>query len=389
MEEGQQMSASTKEHRIFHLCAYYAGSVVYRDLFDALSEDRRVVRQAVVIASRVQRNGAYPESGSCAVDIHFSRCLNSMTRLSLRYKHYRMDRFLRTLIEQNPDLRASTLIHAHTLYTDGVLAQRISRQFGVPFVVTVRATDVNIFDRLYPHWKRRIFGVMDDARRVIFPAPALQEQFSNKYPFVAEKSLVVPNGIDEFWISNAKLSKKRGDHSCAKGIYVGHVNRNKNLAKAILAFFDVYSPAEARFSVIGGTYDDYVRVYGHLPSMIRDAVRFHGHMDDRELIRAHLEAATVLVMPSHMETFGLVYLEAISQCTPVVYSRRQGIDGLFEEGVVGCACRPGSRTSIADAIVRLRSAFPEGLDFRGTGRNPVVNFSWRNVSKVLLDQVYA
>lgn len=40
-------------------------------------------------------------------------------------------------------------------------------------------------------------------------------------------------------------------------------------------------------------------------------------------------------MPSKFETFGLVYVEAMTQGTPVIYTRGQGFDGFFEEGTVG------------------------------------------------------
>ena len=40
-------------------------------------------------------------------------------------------------------------------------------------------------------------------------------------------------------------------------------------------------------------------------------------------------------MTSLGESFGLTYAEAMSQGVPVIYSKGQGFDGQFKEGVVG------------------------------------------------------
>ena len=40
-------------------------------------------------------------------------------------------------------------------------------------------------------------------------------------------------------------------------------------------------------------------------------------------------------MLSIMETFGLVYAEAMSQGLPIIYTKGQGFDEQFDEGKVG------------------------------------------------------
>jgi glycosyltransferase involved in cell wall biosynthesis len=45
-------------------------------------------------------------------------------------------------------------------------------------------------------------------------------------------------------------------------------------------------------------------------------------------------------MASFKETFGLVYFEAMSQGTPVIYSEGQGIDGYFPQGFIGYSVDP-------------------------------------------------
>ena len=55
-------------------------------------------------------------------------------------------------------------------------------------------------------------------------------------------------------------------------------------------------------------------------------------------------------MPSITETFGLVYLEALSQGLPVLCSKGQGIDGFFPPNSVVELVNPSSISDIARGI---------------------------------------
>ena len=56
-------------------------------------------------------------------------------------------------------------------------------------------------------------------------------------------------------------------------------------------------------------------------------------------------------MPSFPETFGLVYVEAMSQGLPIIYTKGQGIDGYFEDGKVGY---PVNTKDSNDIVKKLR-----------------------------------
>ena len=60
-------------------------------------------------------------------------------------------------------------------------------------------------------------------------------------------------------------------------------------------------------------------------------------------------------MPSIHETFGLVYIEALSQNLPVIYTKGQGIDLLFDD-TVGVGVNPLSVDDITHAMKRILSS---------------------------------
>ena len=67
----------------------------------------------------------------------------------------------------------------------------------------------------------------------------------------------------------------------------------------------------------------------------------------------------VLLVPSSAETFGMVYLEAMSQGVPVLYTRGQGFDGQFEEGEAGFSVVCGNTSQQATMLAEIVKGYPE------------------------------
>ena len=58
-------------------------------------------------------------------------------------------------------------------------------------------------------------------------------------------------------------------------------------------------------------------------------------------------------MISDKETFGITYIEAISQGIPIIYTKNTGFGGFFEEGIVGYAVNPYNFDDINIAITKI------------------------------------
>ena len=66
----------------------------------------------------------------------------------------------------------------------------------------------------------------------------------------------------------------------------------------------------------------------------------------------------LLLVPSTAETFGMVYLEAMSQGVPVLYTRGQGFDGQFPEGEIGYSVICGDIEQQAQRLVQVIEDYP-------------------------------
>src|SRR5690606_22696545 len=87
-------------------------------------------------------------------------------------------------------------------------------------------------------------------------------------------------------------------------------------------------------------------------------ITYHKPCSKEKLLELY-RANDILVMPSKTETFGLVYAEAMSQGLPVIYSKGQGFDGQFKEGLIGYHVDCFDPVNIASSILKIVNNYEE------------------------------
>ena len=118
---------------------------------------------------------------------------------------------------------------------------------------------------------------------------------------------------------------------------------------------------------------------GPLPAK-RDPVEFVGLVVP-DKVPALIDTATMVVMPSRREGFGLVALEAAMMARPVVATRVGGLPEVVKHNETGMLVPNGDKDALADAMVYLLT-HPEYATEMGQGarRRAIKEFSWqRNV----------
>jgi glycosyltransferase involved in cell wall biosynthesis len=97
-------------------------------------------------------------------------------------------------------------------------------------------------------------------------------------------------------------------------------------------------------------------------------------------VAEEMAAATVVVVPSRREAFGIVVLEAWRSGTPVVVTSRGGPAHLVTDGVTGLVVDPEDRDALAACVSRLVHD-PVTADRLGSaGRVAVQAFPWSRVA---------
>ena len=86
----------------------------------------------------------------------------------------------------------------------------------------------------------------------------------------------------------------------------------------------------------------------------------------------------LFVMPSLQETFGVVYVEAMTQGLPVVYTRNEGFDGQFSNGIVGYAVDSHSSDELVYVIKNILEKYN---DISERCLKNVEIFDWNDIAK--------
>ena len=107
-----------------------------------------------------------------------------------------------------------------------------------------------------------------------------------------------------------------------------------------------------------------------------DLYTYRGKIFDKSILRDIILANDAFVMVSHSETFGLVYVEALSQNRPVIYTRNQGFDGIIN-AKVGLSADSKDLNDIVNSILTLINEFSTFSSIQ----EQLPQFSWANVAK--------
>lgn len=296
-----------------------------------------------------------------------------------RYLYFSKQKKSLGAVYANYDVDNFDIIHAHTLFSTGYTAFKLNKEFGIPYVVAVRNTDVNLFFNRMIHLRRLGIHVLEHAERIIFLSPVYAETVIKKFVpdalknSIAKRIEIIPNGIDDFYFQNIQERKSRLG-KCIHLIHVGDIDKNKNITSTIAAINLLMKEGyEIEFTLVGEITDsklrqiidetDFVKYYGKCP---------------KERVLSYLRETDMLVMPSHHETFGLVYAEAMSQGLPVIYTKGQGFDGQFKEGSVGYHVDPKDPTDIADKIKKCIDNYAQ---LSSNCLTSVVKFDWVRIAK--------
>jgi glycosyltransferase involved in cell wall biosynthesis len=370
---------TTGRPRILQLCSDYAKQALYPKLLLSLAEQgwRQFMYVPVRTAAEIDRLRI---EGCGEIEFRYVHLLRPHDRLLFRAK---VRKVVHDVVTHVP-LQDCLAVHAHFLYSDGAVALQLNRRFGLPFIVAVRNTDVNAFMRLRPDLAGIRNEVLRRAHRVVFLSPTYRDTFLDKLPQqvsepLADKAVVVPNGLAPEWLV-APAGLERGAASPLRLLYVGDFTPNKNLGTVIAALRRLRSTLAATLTVVGGGGDRGGRMQRLLQQ--EQGVQWLGRVDDAERLRAIYREHDVFVMPSLHETFGLSYLEALSQGVPIVHSRGQGVDGYFEPGTVAEAVDPRRCESVADGVVALARRL-SGL--RASCAEQAQRFSWTTIARTYSD----
>lgn len=251
-----------------------------------------------------------------------------------------------------------------------------------PAVVTVYDLSFLHFPEQFPRLQRLYLTTQTrrscrQARRVVTISRASRDDLIRFFGVFPGQIDVVPPGIDEQFrpLEAGAVAAFRREQRLPERfvLHVGTLQPRKNLTVLIEAMARLGRP-ELPLVLVGGKGWFYEQIFDLVEALgLQEQVRFAGYVDD-EALPLWYNAASLLVMPSVYEGFGMPVLQALACGTPVVAA---GVSALPEAG--GAAARyfrPDDVTGLAKEMLAVLDNPALASTMRQEGFRHASTFSW-------------
>jgi glycosyltransferase involved in cell wall biosynthesis len=206
-----------------------------------------------------------------------------------------------------------------------------------------------------------------------------RQSFIN-HGFTQHKILTIPCGVDvDYFLANPQPSiKKKFIIIC-----VGLVTLRKGIHHLVQAFKQANLPvADTQLVIVGPIQKDFSSIAAKLG--IPANVQFIGSVD-RATLRTLYHQASLFVLPSIEDGFGMVIGEAMASSLPVICSTHSAGPDIIEDGVHGFLVPPHDTHDLAEKIQWCYSNRYDAALMGMHGQERIQAFTWDRYGQ----QVYA
>lgn len=258
----------------------------------------------------------------------------------------------------------------------------IARLVGARSVVMIHGTDAWYRLSSLRRWALKRVDVVISVSSFTAKQAALANGFS------LDKVRVVHNCLDPELPMNPRANGKHPDLSLLTvgriktGESKGHDQVIKALPELLVRFPNL------KYSVVGDGDGRHTLESLAEDEGVSDAVKFHGTVSEEDLMR-HYAEASVFIMPSRGEGFGLTFVEAMALSKPAIGGNLDATPEVILDNETGYVVDPSSITQIVDRVSRLLSDEPlrEQMGKRAS-THVRKSFSYASFKKNLLQSLF-
>jgi glycosyltransferase involved in cell wall biosynthesis len=273
------------------------------------------------------------------------------------------------------------LIHVQCFSANGVYAAALANRRHVPLVLTLQGETVmddrNIYDRsvslrLSLRRSIRAATVVTGCSRFVL------EDAERRFGLAPGCGHVIPNGVD-LGESTPPTPLNLPFKRFVLGI--GRVVHKKGFDLLLEAFRRIAPQHPELGLVIGGdgpVREDLVRRASAVG--LGDRVAFPGTLNPSQVAWA-MSAAAVFVLPSRVEPFGIVVLEALRAGCPLIVSAHGGATEIVHDGIHAIVTDPWDTGLLAEAIQLVLSDDRLAKRLCRAGPERAADFDWELIAR--------
>jgi len=293
------------------------------------------------------------------------------------------------------------IIHSH-YWLSALIGIDLSRHLDIKNVVTFH-TLAEIKNQTYGQEKESILRSNKEKEIVINTNSIIVSTFHELEVLIqyheanSSKVNVIPPGVDLSLFNPLSMSKSIKQLGLDKHpliLYVGRIDPIKGLPVLIEAMKYLKGDNHPKLLIIGDNTTQNLTTKKALDLIIEyelnEHITFIGPVE-QTLLPLYYNAASLCVIPSHYESFGLVALEAMACKTTVIGTKVPGLESIIEDHHNGVLVEVNSPIKLAAAIEELLSNNQLNLVLAENGYNKSTNMTWDSsalqISKVYRDLI--
>ena len=265
-------------------------------------------------------------------------------------------------------------------YPDGFASVVLARLLGVPCVVKLHGSDINVVAKLRGARRMTAWALAHAAKIVAVSRPLADEVAALGVP--ADRVTVVMNGVDSDLFYPRDRAAARAELGLSPGplaVYVGNLKEVKGVMDLAAAWALV---PDATLAVVG---DGYMREpFGAAVAPLGSRVHLAG-IQPLERIPLWMAAADVIVLPSHHEGTPNVVLEAFAMGRRVVATRVGGVPDLITRPELGAMVPAHDPAAFAEAVTAALRVPYDGAEVARLGARGGWAASAAALHRVLVD----
>lgn len=239
--------------------------------------------------------------------------------------------------------------HAYAAY----MAKKMLADDGIsiPIVTTLHGTDITLVGS-HPFYKTAVTFSINHSDSVSAVSESLKQDTLRLFDIKTEIN-VIPNFIDVKKLDAKEKPCERSLLAPTNDKIITHISNFRPLKRiqdVITVFEKISSQVSSRLLMVGEGPEKAEAMAYVNKNGLNEKVLFLGNSNEIDKILCYSD---LFLLPSEMESFGLVALEAMANEVPVISSNAGGLSEVNKHGVTGFLSEIGDVTSMAENALKL------------------------------------
>jgi len=248
--------------------------------------------------------------------------------------------------------RHINIINLHYPRDNFVYFAICSRLLSIRLVTSVHGQDAFYKEKPKDKYSRAFRFVIHSSDLVILPSDIYRRKLLEAFPGIQNRTIFIHNGINPALFRPAE-DDRSGNERNRYILCIAELQEYKAIDVLLHAAKPLLVSDRSLTLVLAGDGPLREKLEGLASTLgIRDQTRFLGLQGASEIVNL-LHGCEIMVLPSRMEPFGIVLIEAMACRKPVVATAVGGIPEIVEHEISGILVEPENPQALTEGLRRV------------------------------------